>query len=129
MNSIMMGAIVALYLRDVTGQMSGIRVQKSMLMDVVRRFNLQVAGEYADVGVSGHDRGKALTDMLSDVSKNGIKYVLVSDVSRFSRRLTNVESIISRLNDQGVHVYSCIQGLISPLEMTCVRAVASVSRS
>jgi DNA invertase Pin-like site-specific DNA recombinase len=105
MNSmIMVGSVVAFYLRSAAGGESHIREQRSGLMEVVRRHNLQVVGEYVDVKGSRN----ALEAMVADISKKGVQCVLTRDPSRLTRRgLDDFLSIIQRLEGEGAHVHFC----------------------
>ncbi len=111
MDTIPHGAEVALYLRcSTSGQKNSIEDQDSSVMEVVRRFKLQVAKRYTDEGISGStvDERDAIMTMIAEVGRMGIKYILIYDVSRLTRGgQGDFWSIIHELKKQGVLVYCC----------------------
>jgi len=66
---------------------------------VVRNFTEKISGT-----TKANDR-REFSEMLKYVEKNGIKLVMISEISRLGRKVTDILNTIESLHDKGIALY------------------------
>ena len=73
----------------------------------------EIAGEYVEGGVSGADdcmERPAFQDMLGAILGNGVKAIVVENLSRLARSFVVQDSILTYLASRGISLYSADTG-------------------
>lgn len=92
-------AKAALYVRiSVDGETESIDNQLCYLREYASRLELEVYGEYVDIGKSGTNyRRKGFESMMEGIYRGDIKCVLVKDLSRFGRNYIETGEYIEKI--------------------------------
>ena len=101
------GANVALYLRVSTGGQS-VANQRLELEDTAKRAGWKVVEVYQDKGFSGakgRNGRPELDRMLNDATRRRFKKLLVWDLSRLGRSLSDLISITKNFQELGIDLY------------------------
>ncbi|MEW9121563.1 MAG: recombinase family protein [Thermotaleaceae bacterium] len=84
--------------------------QKSNLEDFCERYEYQFLGIYQDAGLSGRNINRPqLQQMLNDAAKGLFDIVLVWKISRISRNLKDLLTIVEELEKRKVALISCTE--------------------
>jgi len=114
-----------------------LEAQQKRLREYADYKNLEIAGEYCDVGKSGKSivGRPAFLQMLDDISseKDNISFVLVFKLSRFGRNAADILKSLQLLEDYEVDLI-CVEDAIDSstpggkLTLTILSAVAEIER-
>ncbi|MFA6043356.1 MAG: recombinase family protein [Phycisphaerales bacterium] len=91
----------------------GIPRQRVAVQAWAANANVEIAGEYVEGGVSGADdcmERPAFQDMLSAILGNGVKAIVVENLSRLARSFVVQDSILTYLASRGISLYSADTG-------------------
>lgn len=114
-----------------------LEAQQERLREYAEYKNLEIAGEYCDVGKSGKSivGRPAFLQMLEDISseKDNVSFVLVFKLSRFGRNAADILKSLQLLEDYEVDLV-CVEDAIDSstaggkLTLTILSAVAEIER-
>lgn len=126
---------VFIYSRISTVKQSYVR-QTEELSDYAKSQNYEVVGVYEEV-ISGFKKNvdrPELSRMITDLKENGIKKVLVWEISRLGRTVDQVSSTITRFNEMGISLFikmnnieTLINGKVNPMTTFMINILLSVS--
>ena len=89
------------------------------LRSLCERSGYEIVEEYVEVvsGSKGKEDRKELQRMLSDCKKRKFEKVIVWELSRLGRSLSNLVSTLQEMNDCGVDLYSVREGIDTSTSM------------
>ncbi len=94
---------VCLYLRSAQ---HSVETQRQQLQSLARRREMRIACEIAECCSGNTSHRAGLTELLRRAEAGEFKIVLVSSLSRFSRRTEELITIMRKLRDIGIEVWT-----------------------
>lgn len=105
-------ARAALYARVNTNNGQNPEMQLNELRDYCTRWELQIAGEYVDQGISGaKERRPQLDRLLSDCRRRLVDAVVVYRYDRFARSLRQLVNAVEEFRPLGIDFISLHEGV------------------
>ncbi|NLI13180.1 MAG: recombinase family protein [Peptococcaceae bacterium] len=88
-------------------QKNSLVAQKSFFQKETENLGFELVKIYADEGISGKSLEKRdqFNLMVKEAAKGDFEYILVKDISRFARNVSNNQDIVRDLRKYGVYVY------------------------
>jgi site-specific DNA recombinase len=83
----------------------GLEAQRCLCEGYARSRGLSIIRIYADVGISGlSEQRPALTELMHDLSRGGIRRVLIADPARLARSMQLAEKLSERIRRSGARL-------------------------
>lgn len=97
---------IAIYCRTALKNKSQIKAQKNHSLQYVKESDRSNVKIYSDNGYSGLGYRPAFTKMLEDIKSGHIEMVITKDISRFTRNISDMMSIMDLLESHNVQLIS-----------------------